>query len=117
MPARNPGDIRSGQRRAFEGAVQVSWHARTGEARVVRARCVDLSEQGIRIVSEHPIDLRTSVYLQAPAFGLMGNATVRYCRRMGAKHSIGLMFSTAVSLADAGRKRCLSQEGPDVEKA
>lgn len=80
---------------------------------MVRAKCLDISDDGVRITSEQPIDVRTNCYLQGPAFGLVGNATVRYCRRSGVKHTIGLMFSTASSQADAGRKRlCASQPEP-----
>jgi len=109
-------DIRLGERRQFELAVQISWHTRSGEARIIKARCLDISDQGARIECEQPIDLRTSVYLQAPSFGLMGNATVRYCRRSGLKHAIGLMFNSPVSLADRGRKRCLDQRPEDQER-
>jgi hypothetical protein len=109
-------DIRSDQRHPFDGAVQISWQSQSGEMRTLRAKCQDLSDHGLCIVSEQPIDVRTNVYVQAPAYGLMGNATVRYCRRKGLKHHIGLMFSAATSQADEGRKRCLTQDPRDQEK-
>jgi hypothetical protein len=107
MLARHTENIRNGERRAFQGAVQVSWQARSGETRTIRAKCVDLSEQGARIECEPPIEFRTQVYLQAPAHGLMGNATVRYCRRSGLKHIVGLLFSSPAGEADQGRKRLI----------
>ncbi len=62
------------------------------------------------------IDSRTNVYLRmAPVHGLMGNATVRYCRRSGMKHIVGLQFSSAASEADQGRRR-LIQHPPSAEK-
>jgi|SRR5580658_8616576 hypothetical protein len=103
-------DIRAGERRPFQSAVMVSWQARSGETKTIRAKCLDLSEQGARIVCEHPIEFRTNVYLQAPAHGLMGNATVRYCRRSGIKHVIGLLFSSAASEADQGRRRLIQNQ-------
>jgi hypothetical protein len=55
-----------------------------------------------------------NVYLQAPAYGLMGNATVRYCRRSGMKHIVGLLFSSAAREAEQGRRRLiLSQPGTE----
>ena len=61
-------DIRTGERRPFQGAVQVSWQTRSGEMKTIRAKCLDLSDQGARIECDSPIDLRTNVYLQAPGF-------------------------------------------------
>ena len=108
-------DIRAGERRPFDGAVLVSWQSRSGETKTVRAKCVDFSQQGARIVCESAIDFRANVFVQAPAFGLKGNASVRYCRRSGTKHIVGLLFSAAVSQAEQGRKR-LNQDQPAVEK-
>jgi len=98
-------DMRTGERRQFQGTVQVSWQIRSGEMRLVRAKCTDISEQGARIECEQPIESGTRVYLQAPAYGLMGNASVRYCRRSGLKHVVGLLFSDSASQAEAGRRR------------
>ena len=116
MRVQHTGDIRAGERRPFQGAVQVSWQTRSGEMKTIRAKCVDLSDLGARIECDAPIDLHTNVYLQAPAYGLMGNASVRYCRRSGIKHIVGLLFSSVVSQADQGRKRCLVQSRPGAEK-
>lgn len=115
MQVRSTRDLRDGERRPFEGAVQVSWQTASGQTKIARARGLDLSEQGARIECDQALESRTNVYLQAPAHGLMGNATVRYCRRRGIKHVIGLMFSSALSLADTGRRR-LNPGSPSTEK-
>lgn len=96
---------RAGERRPFDGAMMISWQSRSGEMITVRAKCADLSKAGARIVCEPAIDPRTNVFVQAPAYGLMGNASVRYCRRSGMKHIVGLLFSAAPSQADEGRRR------------
>lgn len=114
MRVQNKQNGRGGDRRPFQGAVRVSWQIRSGETRIISAKCTELSDQGARIECDEAIDLRTSVYLQAPAHGLMGNATVRYCRRSGLKHIVGLLFSSAASQADQGRKR-LIQRPPGEE--
>jgi hypothetical protein len=116
MQEQHAPNIRGSERRPFQGAVQVTWQVRTGEVKMVRAKCVDLSDLGVRIECDQPIEVRTNVYVQAPAFGLMGNASVRYCRRSGIKHIVGLMFSSAASQADMGRKRCLDQTPGGAEK-
>jgi hypothetical protein len=107
MRVQHTEDVRTAERRPFQGTVQVSWQARSGETKTVRAKCVDLSEEGARIECEFPIEARTQVYIQAAAYGLMGNASVRYCRSRGLKHIIGLLFSSAAGEADQGRKRMI----------
>jgi hypothetical protein len=114
MRVERTSDIRTGERWAFQGVVQISWQTQSGEMKTVRAKCLDLSEQGARVECESPIDFRMNVYLQAPAYGLMGNATVRYCRRSGMKHIVGLLFSSAAREAEQGRRRLiLSQPGTE----
>jgi hypothetical protein len=108
-------DIRAGERRQFQGEVRVSWQDRSGQMTTVRAKCTDLSDLGARIETESPIEFRTQVYLQAPAHGLMGTATVRYCRRSGLKHIVGLLFSSVASQADQGRKRLIRKQ-PGTEE-
>lgn len=116
MRQENSTNIRKGERRTFQGALQVSWQARGQDMKVLRAKCLDISDHGARIESTEPIEVRTNALIQAPAFGFMGNATVRYCRRAGVKYIIGFQFSSAVSQADRGRQRCLTETQPDAEK-
>ena len=87
--------------------VQLSWQTGSGETKVARAQCLNLSQQGAGIECNQPIEARTMVYLQAPAYGLMGNASVRYCRRAGLKYRMGLLFSVSPTLADPARKKSL----------
>lgn len=108
-------NIRAGERHPFQGGVEVSWRSRAGDVKLARAQCVDFSQQGARIICEQPIDVRTNVYLKAPSLGLLGNASVRYCRRAGLKHMIGLMFSSPLSQAETGRKRCLAESEASTE--
>jgi hypothetical protein len=115
MRVQHTQDIRGGERRPFQGAVKVSWQTRSGEMKTIRAKCVDFSDQGARIECEQPIDFLANVYLQAPGYGLMGNASVRYCRRSGLKYIVGLLFSSAASQADQGRKHLILNQ-PGAEK-
>jgi hypothetical protein len=115
MQVQHSHDIRHGERRPLQGVVQVSWQSASGEMKTTRAKCLDISAQGARIECEGPLDFRMNVYLQAPAYGLMGNATVRYCRRSGMKHIVGLLFSSAAREGEQGRKRLAFQQ-PDTEK-
>jgi hypothetical protein len=90
-------------------ALQISWQSAAGDTLTTRATCREVSMHGARIECPEPLVARSSVYLSAPSFGLMGNATVRYCRRQGMKYAIGLEFTFAAALAEEGRKRILSE--------
>jgi hypothetical protein len=55
------------------------------------------------------------VYVQAPAYGLMGNATVRYCRQERDEAHDRITVQLGAGEADEGRKR-LIQSQPGAEK-
>lgn len=72
-------------------------------------RCVDLSASGARVEARDGMEVRTLVLVTSEQFGRMGNATIRYCRREGMKHILGLQFSTAFGLSDPARKKILDK--------
>ena len=109
MKVHNSTTARNDDRRAFQCAVLVSWQTRSGEVKTARGTCLNLSPQGARVECNQPIEVRSNVYLQAPGHGLMGDASVRYCTRYGLKYMVGLLFASASSLADQGRKHCLRE--------
>jgi hypothetical protein len=114
MRVQNWQGIRADERRPFQGSVLVSWQGPSGEVKTIRAKCLDISDLGARIECEPAIDSRTNVFVEAPAHGLLGNASVRYCRRSGMKHIVGLLFSSAAREAEQGRRRLiLSQTGTE----
>lgn len=93
----------------MQGTVVMSWQVSTGDTHTARGTFRDVSQDGARIECSEPIAVRSNVYVQAPAYGLMGNATVRHCRRQGLKFSIGLEFSWAAALAEKGRKQVIDK--------
>jgi hypothetical protein len=86
-------------------ALQIFWQRASGESCTARATCREASRNGALVECSEPLMVRSTVYLSAPNYGLMGNATVRYCRRKGMKFAIALEFTWAASLAEEGRKR------------
>jgi hypothetical protein len=76
------GDRRE-ERYPLACTVQISWQRASGESCTTRATCRDVSLHGARVECGELLSARSSVYLSAPSFGLMGNATVRYCRPTG----------------------------------
>lgn len=105
MDARRGREARRGERYPITCAVQISWQRANGESCTTRATCREVSLHGARVECSEALMARSSVYLNAPSHGLMGNATVRYCRRQGMKFVIGLEFTWAAALAEEGRKR------------
>jgi len=101
-------------RRPFQSEAQLSWQTRSGENKVARATFVDLSQQGAGIHSVVPIEPQTMVYLQAPGYGAIGNASVRYCIRAGLKYRIGLLFGAPYKWADSARQRYLERPRPGL---
>ena len=93
------------ERHRLACGLQVSWQRASGGTCSTRATCLNVSLRGALVECSEPIVARSSVYLSAPSYGLMGNAPVRYCRRKGMKFVIGLEFTWAAALAEEGRKR------------
>jgi len=107
MDAQRGREARREKRYPLTCAVQISWQLANGESCTTRATCREVSLHGARVECGEPLMARSSVYLSAPSYGRMGDATVRYCRRQGMKFAIGLEFTSAVALAEEGRKRIL----------
>lgn len=104
MDAPRGREARREERHPITCAVQISWQRANGESCTTRATCREVSLHGARVECSEPLIARSSVYLSAPSYGLMGNATVRYCRRKDMTFAIGLEFTWAAALAEEGRK-------------
>jgi hypothetical protein len=90
MPNR---DLRRNKRTAYSGAIEVSWVESNGEPRFVRGRCLDLSEDGLRMELPIALPVRTVVTLRFDRIHLAGTASVRYMRRAGMKFVLGFELS------------------------
>ena len=75
----------------------------------MRGACREVSLHGARVECAEPIEVRSNVYLNTVSHGLIGNATVRYCRRQGMKYVIGLQFTSTVSLAEEGKRQAIGE--------
>jgi hypothetical protein len=89
-------NLRRHHRLAFSGTVDLSWIDPRGQVKYARAKCLDLSETGLRLESPEPVPAHTSVSIRAERLRLSGPATVRHVVRLGAKFILGLELSTAV---------------------
>ena len=88
-------DLRRCRRYVVEGAtLRVSWLSVSGELKVVHhARVLNISEEGIAFELPEPAQLVTRVKLHSDKHRLLGEGTVRHCRRVGSKYVVGVEFS------------------------
>lgn len=60
------------------------------------AKCLDLSEGGLRVEAPQSIPARTPVSLRAEGIQFSGNASVKHQRRQGSNYVLGLELSEAL---------------------
>jgi hypothetical protein len=99
--------LRRHDRLKFEGVVRVVWKDSHGVSKNLPAQCLDVSAEGARLETEVPVPTRASISLLSARYGTLGTASVRYCTRDGPKYAVGVEFTTPLSLANPGRRRCL----------
>src|SRR3989475_1738041 len=88
-------DLRRSRRYTVDGAtVRVSWLGLSGTLQVIHnARVLNISEEGMAFELPEPAQLVTRVKLQSEKHKLLGEGTVRHCRRVGSKYLVGVEFS------------------------
>lgn len=87
----------------------LSWQDKQGIVRRLTGRCIDLSAGGAQVETKDQLPAQCMVLMTSECFGRMGNASVRYCRRMGMKYKVGLHFTSAFQLSDPARKEILDK--------
>jgi hypothetical protein len=90
-------DLRRNPRTLYSGAVLASWSEPNGDPKFARARCIDLSGDGLRLELPVPITVRTVVSLRFDRIHLSGTASVRHVRRNGMKFVVGFELSQHLS--------------------
>ena len=59
-------------------------------------KCLDISEEGIRVEVPESIPARTNVMLRAEQLNLTGSAIVKHIERQGLSYFLGLELSQAL---------------------
>ena len=87
--------MRRYDRYAAAGFAQISWITTSGEPRLQRVRCLDVSERGLRVHCSEMIPLRASVTVQpeSESIKVPGQGSVRYCARSRGSYEVGLEFA------------------------
>jgi hypothetical protein len=86
-------DIRRHHRIPYVGPVRLSWEDDQGRPKFIQAKCVDISETGLRVEVSEPIPVRTSLQLRAERINLSGSAAVKHSVRYGSRYLLGLQLS------------------------
>jgi len=75
--------------------VRISWEERD-QPRFALAKCINISEFGIRLESPCPVQPGTRIMLASERIKLTGSATVRHMVRHGSKYLLGLQLTSAI---------------------
>jgi len=89
-------NIRRHHRVPYLGKVFISWEDPHGQPRFARGKCVDVSEEGMRIETPEPIPVFTNVSIRADQIMLAGSGTVKHLERRGSHYTLGLELSQAL---------------------
>ncbi len=87
-------DLRRSRRYSAEGeTLKIAWLGLNGTLKVTpHARVLNISEGGIAVEIPEPAQLVSRVKLQSDKHKLLGEGTVRHCRRTTSKYIIGIEF-------------------------
>lgn len=91
-------DLRRVERHPFEGPLRVFWEAEDGNPRFVKGQAQDISEQGVSVLIQEKIPLRTVVCVEALEKHARASALVRRCDQIGLRYRVGLEFTHGGSL-------------------
>ncbi len=89
-------NIRRHGRIPYTGSVRISWQDPGGMARYAMAKCLDVSEGGLRIQSIDPVPARTIILLNDERLKISGSATVKHVVRRGSKYLLGVELNAAL---------------------
>jgi hypothetical protein len=87
-------DLRRAPRYSAAGeTIRVSWLGLDGTLKLVQhARVINISEGGIAVEIPEAAKVISRVKLEADKHRLLGEGTVRHCRRAGVQYVIGVEF-------------------------
>lgn len=88
-------NIRRHQRISYINPVRISWEEH-GQSHFAMAKCIDISEAGLRIESPYPIRPGTTIQLGAERLRLAGAAAVKHTVRFGGKYLLGVELSQSI---------------------
>ena len=88
-------ELRRATRHPVDGEVGVAWRDKNGLLQFGNVRGLDLSEGGVGVESQEPLEVGSYVQVHAEHLGFSWTAHVRSCRPWGSKYRVGLEFRGA----------------------
>jgi hypothetical protein len=102
-----------------DSPIRVSWDDEQGQPSYIVGKCIDISEDGLRIEVRESIPLGTRVQFRIEALDETGSGSVRHATRRNLKVVLGLALSHPVTAqilqslaARSGKVSDSPREGP-----
>ena len=106
-------NLRKQLRCGVNEAVRISWQDPMRGLVYLRGRCVDASQNGMRIKLHMAIPKQSLIAILADGMGFAGNASVRHVVRNGTNYVLGLELSHAIPANGIGKS---SQPAADATR-
>ena len=90
-------DVRRHRRVPWIGPVRLTWEDSRGENRFAHAKCIDVSEGGMRLEAPVPVQSGTRILLSAERIKLSGAAMVKHVTRYSGKYILGLELAQSAN--------------------
>lgn len=88
-------------RHQLPGKVRLYWRTAEGQSFYLPAKCLDISQSGVRLELERPIVAGTLVQLESPAFKVAGVAIVRRCEQVRLRYVLAIEFAGGLTWSQA----------------
>jgi PilZ domain len=79
------------------------WCDTSGHDKFANATALDISETGVRLKVPEALTVQSCVTLRSENLKLQGQASVRYCSRIGTNYAVGLEFGRGVRWSPAAK--------------
>lgn len=100
----NSRERRNNPRVGFDQFISISWVDPSGAQYHDRARCIDISEGGLRLELSRRIDPGSYVNVRADKYHLNASARVRSVMARGARYHIGFEFNSGWKWRELARQ-------------
>jgi hypothetical protein len=79
------------------------WCDTSGHDKFANATALDISEMGMRLKVPEAVPVQSCVTMRSEFLKLHGQASVRYCSRLGTTYAVGLEFARGVRWSPAAK--------------
>jgi len=96
VPSGNPiqrQDSRRHERYEASGLLRILWEDEQGRERVSNGRISNISVEGVQVLVDEKIPVRSYVSCNDTKLGIRGRGSVRYCRFSKGKYQVGIEFN------------------------